>query len=74
VAALVDTNVLVYRVDARDERKQRQAEALLRAGIADDSLRVAHQSIVEFVAACTRTFAGGPLLAPDTTVCMERCA
>lgn len=65
MAALVDTNVLVYRVDARDERKQRQAEALLRAGIADDSLRVAHQSIVEFVVACTRSFPGGPLLAPE---------
>lgn len=33
MAALVDTNVLVYRVDARDERKQRIAtvRAALRA-------------------------------------------
>jgi predicted nucleic acid-binding protein len=65
VASLVDTNVLVYRFDARDERKQRRAEALLRAGVDDDSMRVAHQSIVEFVAACTRALPGGPLLAPE---------
>lgn len=65
MAALVDTNVLVYRFDARDERKQRTAEALLRGGIEDGSLRVAHQSVVEFVAACTRALPAGPLLAPD---------
>lgn len=65
MAALVDTNVLVYRVDARDKAKQRRAESLLRAGIEDDSVRVAHQSIVEFVAACTRPLPGGPLLAAD---------
>lgn len=65
MAGLVDTNVLVYRFDARDGRKQRRAEALLRTGIEDDSLRVAHQSIVEFVAACTRKLPGGPLLAPE---------
>jgi predicted nucleic acid-binding protein len=65
VASLVDTNVLVYRFDARDGRKQRRAEALLRAGLEDDSVRVAHQSLVEFVAACTRALPGGPLLAPE---------
>jgi predicted nucleic acid-binding protein len=65
VAALVDTNILVYRFDPRDARKQAIAERLLRQGIRDNSLRVPHQAIVEFVAACTRHFAGGPLLTPE---------
>lgn len=65
MAALVDTNVLVYRFDPRDARKQAAAEELLRAGIRNDSIRVPHQAIVEFVAACTRQLAGGPLLSPD---------
>ena len=65
VAALVDTNILVYRFDPRDARKQAIAERLLRQGIRDDSIRVPHQAIVEFVAACTRQVAGGPLLTPE---------
>jgi len=66
VAALVDTNVLVYRFDPRDPRKQAVATDLLRTLLADDSARVAHQAIVEFVAATTRPLAGGPpLLAPE---------
>jgi len=66
VAALADTNVLVYRFDPRDERKQRIADQLLRDGIGRDDLRVAHQAIVEFVAATTRLIAGGPaLLSPS---------
>lgn len=54
VASLVDTNILVYRVDTRFPRKQRIATELLRTGIAQGSLRVPHQAIVEFVAANTR--------------------
>jgi len=54
VPNLVDTNILVYRVDPRDPAKQRRATALLEAGIADRSLVLAHQSIVEFVAATSR--------------------
>jgi predicted nucleic acid-binding protein len=66
VAALVDTNVLVYRFDPRFPEKQRRATELLRAGIAEDSIRLPHQALVEFVAAVTRpTPAGTPLLAPD---------
>jgi hypothetical protein len=38
----------VYRHDPRDRRKQRLATDLLRRGIADGSLRVAHQAVVEF--------------------------
>jgi predicted nucleic acid-binding protein len=67
VAALVDTNVLVYRFDPRFPDKQARATALLRAGIADQSIRVAHQALVEFVAAATKPLArnGRPLLSPE---------
>jgi predicted nucleic acid-binding protein len=65
VAALIDTNVLVYRYDPRDPEKQGRAEALLRAGIEDGSARVAHQAVVEFVAAVSRPLPDlGPLLSP----------
>lgn len=60
MAALVDTNVLVYRFDARFPEKQVVADRLLRDGIAGDTLRVAHQAVVEFVAATTRPQRGGP--------------
>ena len=42
VASLVDTNILVYRFDARFPRKQQIATELLRMGIAQGSLRVPH--------------------------------
>jgi predicted nucleic acid-binding protein len=65
VAALVDTNVLVYRYDGRFPKKQAAATHVLREGLADGSLRLAHQSIVEFVAAVTRPLPKvGPLLEP----------
>ena len=63
MAALVDTNVLVYVFDPRSPTKQRRAEALLREGLKTDSIRLPHQAVVEFVAAVTRpTAAAGPLL------------
>ena len=62
--ALVDTNVLVYRFDPRFPRKQEIADELLRAGIADGSLHLPHQAVVEFVAAITRPIAGGEPLLP----------
>jgi predicted nucleic acid-binding protein len=66
VAALVDTNVLVYRFDPRFPEKQGVATELLRRGIADDSIRLPHQAIVEFVAVMTRPLGGEPpLLTPD---------
>lgn len=66
MAALVDTNVLVYRFDPRFPRKQALAVDLLRRGIRDDSVRVPHQAIVEFIAAVTRPLAGGgPLLSEE---------
>ena len=67
MTALVDTNVLVYRFDPRFPGKQRIASELLRDGIEHDTVRVAHQAIVEFVQAVTRPLQkGGPsLLARD---------
>jgi predicted nucleic acid-binding protein len=51
VAALVDTNILVYRFDSRFPEKKKIATEILRRGILEDSVRVPHQAIVEFVAA-----------------------
>lgn len=66
MAALIDTNVLVYRFDPRFPEKQSRADQILREGIEQDSARVAHQAIVEFVAATTRaTRNGPPLLSPE---------
>jgi len=65
VAALVDTNVLVYRFDPRFPGKQRIATELLRKGIADDSIRLPHQAILEFVAVATRPIAGGIISGPQ---------
>jgi len=63
VAALVDTNVLVYRFDGRFPGKQRRASEVLRRGIADDSLRLPHQAILEFFAAVIRPLKDGkPIL------------
>ena len=58
MAALVDTNVLVYRFDSRFPEKQRVATALLRQGILEDSIRIPHQAVIEFVAAVTRPLRG----------------
>ena len=67
MAALVDTNVLVYRFDSRFPVKQKRATALLRSGIADDSLRVPHQALLEFVAATTKPLSrdGRSILPPE---------
>lgn len=65
VAALVDTNVLVYRFDPRFPEKQATASELLRRGLVEDSVRIPHQAVVEFVAATTRHLDGRrPLLSP----------
>ena len=62
MAALVDTNVLVYRFDPRFPAKQQRATELFRGGIADDSIRLPHQAIVEFVAVVTRPLGKQPPL------------
>ena len=61
MASLVDTNILVYRCDPRDPAKREAARALLRRGEASGDLRIAHQTLVEFVNAVTRS-RGGSLL------------
>lgn len=64
MAALVDTNVLVYRFDPRFPDRQKVATEILRRGIAEDSVRVPHQAIVEFVAVATRPIEGAEPLLP----------
>jgi predicted nucleic acid-binding protein len=58
VAALVDTNILVYRFDPRFPLKQERATELLRQGMVDRSIVLPYQSLVEFVTATTRPIAG----------------
>jgi predicted nucleic acid-binding protein len=62
VAGLADTNILVCRYDSRFPRKQALATDLLRQGILDRSLFLAHQVLVEFIAVVTRPIARGPSL------------
>lgn len=62
MAALVDTNVLVYRVDWRFPDKQRTATTVLRAGLQEGSLFVPHQAILEFLSVVTRPLPGGARL------------
>ncbi len=54
MAALVDTNVLVYRFDSRFPDKQSRASEILHEGLANDSVRLPHQAVIEFMAAVTR--------------------
>ena len=62
MAALVDTSVLVYVFDPADRRKQRIASQLLERGLREDTFRVPHQAVVEFVATVTRPRGSGPPL------------
>lgn len=55
---LFDTNVLVYRFDPRDSRKQRIARDLLRASLVEGAAVIAQQCLVEFIAATTRPLQG----------------
>jgi predicted nucleic acid-binding protein len=68
VAKLVDTNILVYRVDERSPEKQRIAREVLHRGLSFDDLVLPHQVLIEFVAAVTRPrkdLGGAPLLRLD---------
>jgi predicted nucleic acid-binding protein len=62
VAALVDTNILVYRFDSRFAEKQRIATEILRRGILEDSVRLPHQAILEFTAVVARPIRGHIIL------------
>ena len=65
MAVLIDTNILVYRYDARFPEKQRVATDILRQGIKSGEVRVPHQVIVEFVAATIRGRPETRLLEPE---------
>jgi predicted nucleic acid-binding protein len=63
VASLVDTNILVYRADPRYPAKRKTAHDLLRQGLAESSVYLPHQAVVEFVAVVTRPLPSGkPLM------------
>ena len=62
MAALVDTNILVYRFDSRFAEKQKIATEILRRGILEDSVRLPHQAIVEFAAVVARPIRGHIIL------------
>jgi predicted nucleic acid-binding protein len=69
VAALVDTNVLVYRFDPRFPEKQARATEILQRGIEESSVRLPHQAVIEFVAAVTRPLPGRqPLLTREEAI------
>lgn len=61
---LVDTNILLYRFDGRYPRKQSLATEFLREGIRRQDLRIAHQAVLEFVAAVTKPLGKEPPLLP----------
>ena len=61
-AALVDTNILVYRFDPRFPKKQAIARDVLRQGLANNSLRIPHQALIEFLAVVSRIRIGERLL------------
>jgi predicted nucleic acid-binding protein len=62
--AIVDSNILVYRRDPRDPRRQILARDLVRGGAADRSLAVPHQSIIEFVSAVSKPRIDGQPIVP----------
>ena len=62
MASLVDTNLLIYRWDPRDPRKQSIAEDLLRESVGAGVLYIPHQAIVEFIAAATPPIRGNVIL------------
>ena len=51
---LIDSNILVYCYNGRFPDKKRIARRVVREGTESRRLRIAHQSIVEFVASTTR--------------------
>jgi predicted nucleic acid-binding protein len=54
VVSLVDTDILIYRCDPADPAKREGASAVLRHGEESGELRIAHQSLVEFMSVATR--------------------
>lgn len=64
MAALVDTNILVYSFDTRFPKKQERAIELLHEGVANDTIRLPHQAVIEFMAAVTRSSPKQPPILP----------
>jgi len=62
VAALVDTNILVYCYDRRDPRKRGIARELVDRGVAERSIRASYQAVIEFYAVVTREIHGHRIL------------
>jgi predicted nucleic acid-binding protein len=58
VAFLVDTNILVYCFDPRFPAKQAAARDELRKGLVEDTARLPHQALLEFVSVVTRVRSG----------------
>jgi predicted nucleic acid-binding protein len=71
VAALVDTNVLVYRFDPRFPDKQATATRILRDGVAHGTCFIPHQAILEFVAVATRPLVSGASLLSEAEAWRE---
>lgn len=51
---LIDTNILIYRIDPRDPIKQAIASELIYEGGCNNQLVLTHQTVMEFMAAATR--------------------
>ena len=56
------TPISLYRFDSRFPEKQKIATEVLRRGISENSVRLPHQAIVEFIAAVTRPIRGHAIL------------
>ena len=54
MASLADTNILVYCFDHRYPAKVEVARELMERGMVDGSVRIAHQSVLEFVSVVVR--------------------
>jgi predicted nucleic acid-binding protein len=67
VAQLIDTNVLVYRVDPRFPAKQETATNLLEETVQSGESRIPHQALLEFYVVVTRPLPGvkASLLTPN---------
>lgn len=63
MASLVDTNILVYCFDPRDQAKRTTARNLFRREAPEHDLHIPHQALIEFMSVVTSKRAGGqPLL------------
>lgn len=71
VAALIDTNILVYCFDTKSPRKRQIAQALLERGAAEGNLVLPHQAIIEFLSAVTKRRAQTPPLLPPSAALRE---